>query len=97
MRIVVSVLVILLGAGSVSAQQADPSKSANSPWQVDPRCAVMGAHLYNQGSLTASCLPATSGRTYINQTPGYQPAQSQVQHSVLPQRQRSTPPTDSRE
>jgi len=78
-------------------QVADPAKSGTTPWTVDPRCAVMGAHMYNQGSLTSSCLAARSGVPYINQTPGYHQSQTQSQHSVLPQRQRVTPPTDSRE
>lgn len=100
MRTVISVVLGLLAFAEIALAQVpqpDPNKSANRPWQVDQRCAVMSAHMYNQGSLTAACLPVASGRPYINQTPGYQPAQSQVQHSVLPQRQRSTPPTDSRE
>lgn len=96
MRMIVISIMILGSASMAFGQQADPSKSANTPWTLDQRCAVMGAHPGNQGSLTAACLAAGQGRPYLNQAPGYHPAQSQVQHSVI-QPYRQTPPRDTRE
>lgn len=96
MRTVVIVLVGLLAFAEIALAQVpqpDPSKNMRSPWPVDQRCGVMGAHLNNQGVLTAACLPAASGRSYINQEAGPHQSQTQRDFSVEKSRSRSEQPT----
>ncbi len=60
------------------AQEPDPQKSQRSPWPIDQRCAVMSAHIYNQGALTGACLPQEAARAFLNPSFGYVPSQSQT-------------------
>ncbi len=76
-------LTLLLSAGAAAAQEAHPEKSAENPWTVDPRCAVMAAHMYNQGALTGACLAQEAAKAFVNPTAGYHPSQSQSQRSVM--------------
>jgi hypothetical protein len=96
MRIVaigVGVLIVFdLCMTLVFAQQPDPSKSAQSPWSVDPRCAVMSAHMGNQGAITPACIPTASGVPYLNQTPGYHQSQTVEQSSKIRSRTVEQPP-----
>ncbi len=71
-------LLIGLAATSAFAQEPDPRKSQRLPWPIDQRCAVMSAHIYNQGTLTSVCLPQEAARTFINPSVGYVPSQSQT-------------------
>lgn len=70
LKVVALASLLLIPPGLAAAQEASPEKSATQPWPVDPRCAVMAAHLYNQGAVTAACLPAEAARPYLNQAPG---------------------------
>jgi hypothetical protein len=49
--------------GVAAAQEADP-KSKAMPWPVDQRCAVMSAHLFNQGALAGVCVPPEMARLF---------------------------------
>lgn len=99
MRTVIGMVLSLVFVGIAFAQtpQPDPSKNANQPWPVDQRCGVMGAHLTNQGVLTSACLPAASGRPYINQEAGPHQSQTQRDFSVEKSRPRYEQPTTPRD
>lgn len=62
--------------GLAAAQDADP-KSRAAPWPVDQRCAVMSAHVYNQGALTAACVPREMATLFFG------PGVSSVQTSTF--------------
>lgn len=84
-------ILIALAAIPAFAQTADPTKSSQAPWPVDQRCAVMSAHVYNQGTLTSACLSQEAARAFINPSAGYVPSQSQT----LQERNRPRPPQES--
>lgn len=89
MLVRVIVMLLVLGDPAFAQIQADPAKSAQTPWTLDPRCAIMGAHQpMNQGVLTPACLAAEASRPYLNPAPGAQPSQSQTQHSQTEPRPR---------
>ena len=54
--LLIATTVWLVLTGVAAAQEADPAAKA-APWPVDQRCAVMSAHVYNQGALTPTCVP----------------------------------------
>ena len=68
MYIVVIGLLLAL-ASTVSAQEADPTKSKQSPWPVDQRCGVIAAHGFNQAYL--NCGAVEGQKQFIEQSKGF--------------------------
>jgi hypothetical protein len=70
--LLIATAVWLVMTGVAAAQEADPRSKA-APWPVDQRCAVMSAHIYNQGALTGVCVPREMAPLFAS--PGLSPVQ----------------------
>lgn len=66
-KVVIGLLLMLVA--TASAQEADPTKSKQTPWPVDQRCGVMAAHLYNQAHL--NCGVVEGQKQFIEQSKGF--------------------------
>jgi hypothetical protein len=74
----VAIGLLLALASTASAQEADPTKSKQSPWPVDQRCGVMAAHGFNQAYL--NCGAVEGQKQFIEQSKGFR---IHVQPSVV--------------